>query len=83
MLSYGFSVGVIVKFQMAIVNPTALASDNEVIDMLIDAVRLLVIKENVEPWPLPDQKTSAGKALGPLSVKWLINLTDQSNSLTI
>ena len=61
MLSYGYSVGVIVKFQMAVVNPTALASDNEVIDMLIDAVRLLVIKENVEPWPLPDQKTSAGK----------------------
>ena len=43
---------VIVKFQMAVVNPTALASDNEVIDMLMDAVRLLVIKENVEPWPL-------------------------------
>lgn len=38
----------------------AIASDNEVIDMIIDAVKTLIIKENAEPVALPDKKTAAG-----------------------
>merc|ERR1712212_95794 len=37
----------------------SIESDNEVIDMIIDTVKELMVKENVEPIALPDNKTSA------------------------
>merc|ERR1719244_112421 len=43
----------------------SLKSDNEVIDMIIDSVKELMVRENVEPIPLPDNRTSAD--FGPIT----------------